>query len=100
MQGGLATVKTPDNYPGGPGIHPQFVIAGPTFKVDVSRARVLLPDGKQPDKRPLEVGDRVLMVLRESGSGSPQPSSPENISRTYFASVIERIANPDKIVTH
>jgi hypothetical protein len=100
MQGGLVTVKTPDSYPGGPGIHAQFVIAGPTFKVDVSRARVLLPDGKQPDKLPLAVGDRVLMVLREPGSGSPEPSNPGNINRTYLASIIERIADTDKIVTH
>jgi hypothetical protein len=100
MQGALVTVKTPDSYPGGPGIHAQFVIAGPTFKVDVSRARVLLPDGKQPDKRPLEVGDHVLMVLGEPGSERPEPSSPGNINRTYFASIIEQIAGTDKIITH
>jgi hypothetical protein len=99
MQGALVTVKTPDGYPGGPGIHAQFVIAGPTFKVDVSRARVLLPDGKQPDKLPLAVGDHVLMVLGEP-SERPEPSSPGNINRTYFASIIERIAATDKIITH
>jgi len=100
IKGTLVTVKAPDAYPGGPGIHAQFVIAGPIFKVDVSRARVLLPDGKQPDKLPLAVGDRVLMVLHEPGSGSPESSSTGNINRTYFASMIERIANTDKIVTH
>ena len=56
-----ATVKTPDGYPGGPGMHAQFVTAGPAFTVDISHARVLLPDGRQTDKRPLAVGDRVLM---------------------------------------
>ena len=45
IQGDLVTVKTPDGYPGGPGAHALFVSAGPTFKVDVSRCRVLLPDG-------------------------------------------------------
>jgi hypothetical protein len=100
MQGALVTVKTPNGYPGGPGIHAQFVIAGPTFKVDVSRARVLLPDGKQPDKLPLAVGDHVLMVLGEPGSEQPEPSSPGNINRTYFASIVERIAANDRIVTH
>jgi hypothetical protein len=100
IQGALVTVKAPDGYPGGPGIHAQFVTAGPTFKVDVSGARVLLPDGKQPDKLPLAVGDRVLMVLREPGSGSPEPGKAGNINRTYFASIIERIATSDKIITH
>jgi hypothetical protein len=90
----------PDNYPGGPGIHAQFVIAGSTFKVDVSRARVLLPDGRQADKLPLAVGDRVLMVLRELGTGSPEPSSPGNTIPTYSAFIIERIADSDKIIAH
>jgi hypothetical protein len=100
MQGALATVKTPDGYPGGPGIHAQVVIAGPTFKVDVSRARVLLPDGKQADRLPLTVGDRVLMVLSRPDSGSPAPGSPGNVDQTYFASTIERIVYSDKIITH
>jgi hypothetical protein len=100
IQGALVTVKTPDGYPGGPGVHAQFVIAGPTFKVDVSRARVLLPDGKQPDKLPLAVGDRVLMVLSRPDSESAVPGSPPNVSQTYFASIIERIALSDKIITH
>jgi hypothetical protein len=100
IEGALVTVKTPANYPGGPGVHAQFVIEGSTFKVDVSRARMLLPDGKQVDKRPLAVGDRVLMVLREPGSASPESSSPGSSSRTYFASIIERIADSDKIIAH
>jgi len=99
MQGALVTVKTPDGYPGGGGA--QFVTAGPTFKVDVSRARVLLPDGKQADKLPLAVGDRVLMVLSRPDSGSPAPlGSPGNFNQTYFASTIERIVYSDKITTH
>ena len=100
IQGALVTVKTPDGYPGGSGVHAHFVIAGPSFKVEVSRARVLLADGKQADKRPLAVGDRVLIVLHEPGSGSPAPRRPGNISQTYFASIIERIADSDKIITH
>ena len=101
IQGALVTVKTPDGYPGGPGGHAQFVIAGPAFKVDVSRARVLLPDGKQADELPLTVGDRVLMVLSRPDSGSPAPlGSPANFNQTYFASTIERIVYSDKITTH
>lgn len=100
IQGTLVTVKTPDGYPGGPGGHPQFVIAGPTFKIDVSRARVLLPDGKQVDKLPLAVDDWVLMVLSASDSVSSAPGSPANVNRVYFASIIERIVHSDNIVTH
>ncbi|MGB8771457.1 MAG: hypothetical protein WCC92_17715 [Candidatus Korobacteraceae bacterium] len=100
IQGALVTVKTPDGYPGGPGIHAQFVTVGPTFKVDVSRARLLLPDGKQADKVPLAVGDRVLMVLSGPGSESPAPGSPQNVNQTYFASIIERVVSSDKIITH
>jgi hypothetical protein len=101
IQGALVTVKVPDGYPGGPGIHAQVVTAGPTFKVDVSHARVLLPDGKQADTQPLAVGDRVLMVLRGPDSEGPAPfGKPANLDRTYFASTIERIVYNDKIVTH
>ncbi len=100
VHGTLVTVKTPDGYPGGPGGHPQFVIAGPTFKVDVSRARVLLPDGKQADNLPLAVGDPVLMVLSGPDSASPAPGSPQNVNQTFFASIVERIAQSDKIITH
>ena len=74
IHGALVSVKTPNAYPGGPGIHPQFVIAGPTFKVDISRARVMLPDGSGIDSTPLAVGDRVLMVLRAPDS-SPLASA-------------------------
>lgn len=96
IQGAVVTVKTPDGYPGGPGGHAQFVIAGPTFRVDVSRARVLLPDGKETDKLPLAVGDRVLMVLTVPVR-SPEPSI---VSRTYSASIVERVVQGDKITTH
>jgi len=100
IHGALVTVKTPDAYPGGPGIHPQFVIGGPAFQVDISRARVLLPDGSRADTQPLAVGDRVLMVLSGPASGPPEPSHPGNINQTYFASTIERIVVGDKIITH
>jgi hypothetical protein len=100
IEGALVTVKTPDGYPGGPGVHAQFVKAGPTFRVDVSRARILLPDGRQPDKQPLAIGDQVLVVLNAPKSGSPAPGSPGSVNQIYFASIIERIAQGDKIVTH
>jgi hypothetical protein len=100
IQGTLVTVKTPNGYPGGLGIHAQIVIAGPTFKVDVSRARVLLPDGKQADTRPLAVGDRLLVVLNRPGPESPASGSPGSANQTYVASTIERIAYSDKIITH
>jgi hypothetical protein len=100
IQGVVATVKTPDGFPGGPGIHAQFVTSGPSFKVDVSRARVLLPDGKQTDKVPLAVGDRVLMVLNLPDSGPPVSFSPTNNNQIYFASTIERVVQSDTIVSH
>ena len=100
IQGALVRVKTPDGYPGGPGVHAQFVVAGPTFTVDVSSARVLLPGGKQADRRPLAVGDRVLMVLSRPDSDSSAPANPGSVNQTYFASVIERIVASDTIVTH
>jgi hypothetical protein len=100
IRGGLVTVKTPDGYPGRSGGHAQFVTGGPTFRVDVSRARVLLPDGEQADKLPLAIGDRVLMILSGPDSGSPAPGSPRSVDQTYFASIIERIAQSDAINTH
>jgi hypothetical protein len=100
IDGHFATLKTPDGYPGGPGGHAQFVTAGPTFKVDVSHARVLLPDGKRVDKLPLAVGDRVIMVLSGKDVGPPGVASPPNAPSTYFASVIERVVQSDRIITH
>ena len=97
IQGAVVTVKTPDGSPGGRGGHAQFVISGPTFRVDVSRARVLLPDGKQTDKLPLAVGDRVLIALTGVDSGSAEPGS---VSPTYSASIVERVVQGDKIITH
>ena len=75
IQGTLVTVKVPDGYPGVKGGHAQFVTAGPIFRVDVSHARVLLPDGKQTDKMPLAIGDRVFMVLTVLDSSPAEPSS-------------------------
>ena len=100
IAGALVTVKTPDGYPGGPGGHPEFVLAGSTFKADVSRARVLLPDGRRADTQPLAVGDRVLIVLSSSDSGSPAPNSSVNIKRIYTASIVERLVVGDKVITH
>jgi hypothetical protein len=101
IQGAVVTVKSPNAYPGGPGVHAQFVTAGPTFRVDISHARILLPDGKQADTEPLAVGDRVLMVLRGMDSEANVPLSKlGNVDRTYVASTIERIVYSDKIVTH
>lgn len=97
IQGSLVTVKTPDGYPGGPGVHAQFVTAGPTFRIDVSGARLLLPDGRRADKVPLAVGDHVVAVLTGPNSGSPLPGS---ASQTYSASIVERVIKGDKIVTH
>ena len=97
IQGTLVTVKVPDGYPGGGGGHAQFVNSGPIFRVDVSRARVLLPDGKQTDELPLAVGDRVLMVLTGPDSGSAEPG---RVSPTYSASIVERVVQSDKIITH
>lgn len=84
----LVTLKTPDVYPTGKGLRPQWLMSGPTFKIDVSRAKVFFPDGKRIDKRPLAVGDRVVMILKGPSSQSSLPSARE---RTYSASIIERL---------
>ena len=97
IQGTLATVKLPNGYPGGQGGHAQFVTAGPVFKVDVSHARIVLPDGKQIDKQPVAIGDRVLMVLIVPGSSSTEPG---NAGPVYSASIVERVVPGDKIITH
>ena len=97
IQGTLVTVKLPNGYPGGEGVHAQFVTAGSIFRVDVARARVLLPDGRQTDKLPLAVGDHVLMVLTKADSRSAEPGS---ITPTYSASVVERVVQGDKFITH
>lgn len=97
-QGDLVTVKTPDRYPGGTGTHALFVIAGGSFKVNISHARVLFPDGEQADKQPLLIGDSVLMVL--SGSDSASSVGPRSVNQTYFASTIERIVQRDGAAVH
>lgn len=97
IEGTLVTVKTPNGYPGARGGHAQYVTAGPTFRVDISHARVLLPDGRRADNAPLAVGDRVLMVLTGPDSGPPRPGS---VNQTYSASIVERVVQSDKIVTH
>jgi len=97
LQGTLVTVKLPDGYPGGPGAHAQFVTRGPSFRVDISHARVLLPDGSQTDKLPLALGDRVVMVLKRPDSTSAGSGSP---SLTYSASIVERVVPGDRVITH
>lgn len=97
IEGAVITVKTPEGFPGARGVHAQYVTAGPTFRIDISRARVLLPDGRQVDKVPLAVGDRVLVLLTGQDLS---PQGPGSANRTYFASVVERIVQGDKIVTH
>ena len=97
IQGTVVTVKLPNGYPGEKGGHAQFVTAGPIFRVDVSHARVLLPDGKQADKLPLVIGDHVLMVLTGPGAGPPEPGQ---VGPMYSASIVERVLQTDKIITH
>jgi len=100
IQGALVTVKTPDGYPGGPGGHAQYVLRGATYRVNVSHARIMLPDGKQADRLPLAVGDRVLVILSAPEAESTGSGSLPNVNLTYPASVIERLVESDRIVTH
>lgn len=99
IEGDVVTVKTPDAYPGtAKGIHAQFATRGASFKADVSRARLLLPDGTQPDPQPLAVGEHVVMVL----CGPPSSPAPEpfDAQQKYVAKIIERLLTNDKIITH
>lgn len=99
IEGDLVTVKTPDAYPGtAKGIHAQFVTRGASFKADVSRARLFLPDGTQPDPQPLAVGDHVVMVL--CGPPSATAREPFAAQQKYVAKIIERLLTNDKIITH
>ena len=101
MSGNIATVKIPDQYPGGPGIHAQVVIAGPALRVNVSQARILLADGKQLDKSPLAVGDHVLMVINGAPDSGPIPlNAPRRAPDVCSASIVERIVQSDRMVTH
>jgi hypothetical protein len=97
IDGSVVTVKTPDGYPGGgPGMHAQFVTRGPEFRVDISAGRVLHPDGKQEDRQPLSVGERVVVVLNESSAGAGAQAA----NAPYAAVVVERVSTSDRMVTH
>jgi hypothetical protein len=92
IDGNFLSVKTPDGFPGGgPGIHAQFVTRGPEFRVDISAGRVLQPDGQQEDKQPLVVGERVVVVLHQSGEAS---------GATVTAAIVERVSTSDRVATH
>jgi len=56
-----------------------------------------MPDGRHTDKLPFAVGVRVLMVLTPPDSSSAEPGG---LSSTYSASVVERVVQADKIITH
>jgi hypothetical protein len=99
VEGKQVSLKTPDVYPDGQGIRPQFVIEGRTFRVDVSRARIVLPDEKRPDTQPLKVGDRVLMVLNEPPPGPITPGTAA-LESQYFATIVERLACADNVTIH
>lgn len=99
--GDVITVKMPDQYPGGPGIHAQVVVAGSTFRVDASQARLLLPDGRQVDKLPLAVGDWVLIVITGPPNSGPLAlNAPRKPAPSYSGSIVERIVRSDRITTH
>jgi hypothetical protein len=91
IDGSVMTVKTPDGFPGGPGIHAQFVMRGPELRVDISASRILLPDGKENDKQPLAVGERVVAVLTQGGEAS---------GATVMAAIVERVSTSDRMTTH
>jgi hypothetical protein len=91
IDGSVVTVKTPDGFPGGPGIHAQFVMRGPEFRVDISACRILHPDGKEDDKQPLAVGERVVAVLLQAGATS---------GGTVAAAIVERVSTSDRVTTH
>lgn len=100
IDGDHVTVKTPDGYPGGPGIHAHFVTAGPLFDVDIGHSRILLADGKQTDAQPLQIGDRVAMLLREPEPESGASAAPPGNKPLYHALIVERTVMSDRIVTH
>jgi len=97
IEGTVVTVKLPNGFPAREGGHAQFVTAGPVFRVDMSHARVLLPDGKQNDKQPLAVGDYVVIVLTPPESG---PGQPGTVGATYSASIVERVVQGNKVTSH
>lgn len=104
IDGNVVTLKTPDAYPrrsAGAEVHAQFVAAGLTLRVDVSKSKLLLPDGRQTDKLPLTVNDRVLMVLSGRTDSGPLPlNSPPTSAPVYSAFVVERIVQSDTVATH
>jgi hypothetical protein len=91
IDGSVVTVKCPDGFPGGPGIHAQFVMRGPEFRVDIAASRILHPDGKEDDKQPLAVGERVVAVLNVPGEAS---------GGVLAAAVVERVSTSDRVTTH
>jgi hypothetical protein len=91
IDGSVVTVKCPDGFPGGPGIHAQFVMRGPEFRLDIAASRILHPDGKEDDKQPLAVGERVVAVLNVPGEAS---------GGVLAAAVVERVSTSDRVVTH
>jgi hypothetical protein len=98
MHGAVLSVKTPDDYPGtGPDVHAQVVVRGPVYEVDISGARLLLPDGRRTDTLPLALGERVVMILNDAGA--VQPPRP-GVRQAYRAAVVERLAASDKITGH
>jgi hypothetical protein len=99
VNGALVTVKTPDMYPSRSGVHPQFVLAGIVFTIDMSHARVLLHDGRRPDAVPLATGDHVLMVLSGPDLALPPPNR-LNREKPYSACIVERIVASDKVIGH
>jgi hypothetical protein len=99
IEGGVVTVKTPDVNPPVQQGRPLYVVAGSKFRVDVSSARTLMPDGKTIDKQPLAAHEHVLMVL--SGTApEPGPGNPGSAGQIYSASVIERLTQSDVIELH
>jgi hypothetical protein len=94
IEGSVLTVKTPDGFPGGPGVHAQFVTRGPSFRINLAACRILHPDGQQDDRQPLAVGERVVVVFNQAQPGA------EAGGTTYAAAVVERVSTSDRVVTH
>ena len=93
IEGTIIKVKTPNSNP--EGANSMYVVAGPIFKADISKARVVLPDGKKGDNQPLLVGERVLMLLSGPDVPALLPGAPDSAFHIYSASIIERLAPTD-----
>ena len=100
IEGHHVTVKTPDLYPGTEGVHAHFVVAGSSFTTDISRARVLLADGVQIDKRPLEIGENVVVLLSGPELQPAARGTAPDFKHSYTADIIERLVQGDKLVNH